>query len=259
MKMGKMLLIRLGPSRALAERKFSLGLFRKSKNSFDIAIHNLEAIRSKLKNESEGADLDPDAIGLLGRLKKHRRSVDSKIRQIEKSVKGKAFLEEVGKAYILYRDAEGLRISGPKNYKLAREKYLQIIRNHPDTTYAEASHVYAPMCLVMIGGHINVQKAELELIKFYETKPRLGLYRGEALLELGRIALEHQLDLDKSTKYFDALVGWIRGVRNSNRSIVLKGVTPRALQFITPPVQEWSEKDFLGKSQAGAVKDWPVT
>jgi hypothetical protein len=138
--------------------------------------------------------------------------------------------------------ASGLKIAG---------KQEQI----PLSPYAEASTLYAALCLPHIEPRsANIALAEKELWDFYQSdKTGKGLYRGEALLELGRIALEYRVSLSNAEKYFKLLDEWITRVRNEQQATGstthttdLPGIKPAAQPRVAPPKSEYAKADFWG-------------
>jgi len=83
------------------------------------------------------------------------------------------------------------------------------------------------------------------------------LFRGQALLELGRIALEHELDLDRAEGYFARLDHWIVKARADNEAWafndLLPGVKKAAKARTDGPDQEYRKPDFWGN-----VKKAPI-
>jgi len=83
------------------------------------------------------------------------------------------------------------------------------------------------------------------------------LFRGQALLELGRIALEHELDLDRAETYFARLDHWIVKARADNEAWafndLLPGIKKAAKAKTDGPDQEYRKPDFWGN-----VKKAPI-
>jgi len=83
------------------------------------------------------------------------------------------------------------------------------------------------------------------------------LFRGQALLELGRIALEHELDLDRAETYFARLDHWITLARADNAdwafSELLPGIKKAAKARTDGPDREYRKPDFWGN-----VKKAPI-
>ncbi len=138
----------------------------------------------------------------------------------------------LGEDFLLYRTAESLRRSG-RGFKKALELYRVVIKKHPDNIYAEASRLYAPLCLV---GLKKLDGAQRELWAFYQ-KDKNGLYRGEALLELGRIELEHKVRPFEARRYFELLNAWFKSARKETPDCEM-GVKPAARRLVAPPKSE---------------------
>jgi tetratricopeptide (TPR) repeat protein len=79
--------------------------------------------------------------------------------------------------------------------------------------------------------------------------PGPGLYRGEALLELGRLALELELDLNRAETYFRGLDAWIAAVRKKEQgwdfANLLPGIREAAKKRTDGPKDE-KFTDFWG-------------
>ncbi|MFA7238167.1 MAG: tetratricopeptide repeat protein, partial [Phycisphaeraceae bacterium] len=131
----------------------------------------------------------------------------------------------------------------------------QEIRN----PFVEASRLYAGICLAELG---KTGEAITALRKFVEDEPRLGLYKGEAWLELGRIAIERQFNPQEAGKYLQKCDDWIAEVREQERapgidaySIVLDlpGVRKKTIEQIKPPETE-KQRDFWGNVNRNPIE-----
>ncbi len=138
----------------------------------------------------------------------------------------------LGEDFLLYRRAESLRRSG-RGFKKALELYRVVIKKHPANIYAEASRLYAPLCLV---GLKKLDGAQRDLWAFYQ-KDKNGLYRGEALLELGRIELEHRVRPLEARKYFGLLNKWFERARKEVPDNKMR-IKPAARRLTAPPKAE---------------------
>ncbi|NBC10810.1 MAG: tetratricopeptide repeat protein [Planctomycetes bacterium] len=114
-----------------------------------------------------------------------------------------------------------------------------------ESPYTAASRLYEALCLIELGqAREAVQRLEAFADEDPATTPEVTprpdgeaeriaaeqttlpgdrpipapplLFRGQALLELGRLALEHELDLDRADEYFARLDHWIVKARADN-------------------------------------------
>jgi tetratricopeptide (TPR) repeat protein len=160
-----------------------------------------------------------------------------------------ADIDLYGADFVLYRDGETLRREKGQFAK-AREAYLEVIRNYPDGVYADASHLYAAECLVAIE---KIPDAQKELMALRAADP-YGLYAGEALLELGRIALVHHLQPQAAKGCFLLLDTWLREAREKPPLHLDKLVVKEtAAKVTTPPAQE-KYVDFWGNVKKNKIK-----
>ncbi|HUX01144.1 MAG TPA: hypothetical protein VMY35_09225, partial [Phycisphaerae bacterium] len=154
-----------------------------------------------------------------------------------------------GEDFVRYRDAERLR-RVEDNPAAAREVYLEIIQKWPEGIYAEASRLYAAQCLVAMG---KIAEAKRELAAFRASDP-YGLYRGEAALEMGRIALEYDLAPQAAKGCFLLLQTWLWEVQDKTPlNIERLAVREAAEQVTAPPAQE-KYTDFWGNVKKSAVQ-----
>jgi len=141
-----------------------------------------------------------------------------------------AEMDLYGEDFVRYRDAERLRRAGGK-HAAAREIYLEIIQKWPESIYAEASRLYAAQCLVAIG---KIPEAKQELSAFRASDP-YGLYRGEAALEMGRIALEYDLAPQAAKGCFLLLQTWLEEVQDKTPLNIEKLAVREAAEKVTTP------------------------
>jgi len=110
----------------------------------------------------------------------------------------------------LYCRADRLRVEH-KDFAPALQVYREIVRRFWESPYSDASRLNVGRCLLALG---QVDEAEQHLKAFYEADPD-GLYRGESLLALGRIALEHRLNLSGARTCFEGLEAWLAKARKA--------------------------------------------
>jgi hypothetical protein len=151
--------------------------------------------------------------------------------------------------FVLYRDAEGQR-RVHKKFKEARDTYLQVLARFPQGPYADASQLYAAMCLIEMGKPID---AERELMALRQANP-YGPYSGEAILELGRIALEHRLNPGAARGCFLLLDTWLQEVKSKPVLNITKLAVPEAPAKVTTPPKDEKYTDFWGNVKKSEVK-----
>lgn len=151
-------------------------------------------------------------------------------------------LEEqtLGPDFVLYRDAQKLRFS--KKWLPARLKYRKIINEYPDGSYAEAAEFYDMLCQIEMG---DWKGAEKNLKRFYQES-NYGLYRGEALLELGRINLERRASESASYKWFKLLEQWLIEAPKADAEMKQLFVMKAALKHVVPPESRHKKPDMWG-------------
>jgi tetratricopeptide (TPR) repeat protein len=153
-----------------------------------------------------------------------------------------ADMDLYGEDFVRYRDAERLRRQSPqmspgltgtnlRDHAAAREIYLEIIQKWPESVYAEAARLYAAQCLVAMG---KTEEAKRELAAFRASDP-YGLYRGEAVLEMGRIALEYDLAPQAAKGCFLLLETWLREVQDKTPLNIEKLAVRDAAEKVTAP------------------------
>ena len=109
--------------------------------------------------------------------------------------------------------------------------YLEVIEKWPEGPYAEASRLYGAKCLIRTG---KIPQAQKELAAFRASDP-YGLYRGEAVLEMGRVALEHHLNPGAANGCFLLLDTWLKEARNNEPLNIEKLAVRRAATKVTTP------------------------
>ena len=160
-----------------------------------------------------------------------------------------AEMDLYGEDFVRYRDAERLRRVEGK-HAAAREVYLEIIQKWPESIYAEASRLYAAQCLVAMG---KIVEAKQELAAFRASDP-YGLYRGEAVLEMGRIALEYDLAPQAARGCFLLLETWLREVQDKTPLNIEKLAVRKAAEKVTTPPAKEKYTDFWGNVKKNAIQ-----
>jgi len=148
-----------------------------------------------------------------------------------------------------------------------------------ESPYTAAARLYEALCLIELGDakravellHAFVaedpatvlptpaQQAELDRTLLEDRVPVAPplLYRGEALRELGRLALEHELDLDRAEAYFARLDHWLRQARVDSSgwdyASKLPGIKAAAKVRTDGPRAEYQKPDFWGNVRASKL------
>ncbi len=199
-------------------------------------------------------------------------------------------VEKYGEDFVVFRDAETQRRERGNPDK-ARELYLILIDAFPAGPYTEAAWFFEAVCLIQTGKPDKIADGEKRLQAFYAAD-RTGLYRGEALYELGQLAVVRHLDPALGQKYFAALDDWIVQARKrwppekagvpaappvkndvppattaGKQKSTPKGpprppksddsrldqIKPLARELVAPPAQEWKKPDFWGNVKAERI------
>ncbi len=116
-----------------------------------------------------------------------------------------------------------------------------------NTTYAEAAELFSAECRLLTGA--APEEVEKQLVALV-AKDRYGLYVGEALLLLGRIALEKRMDAKLAMKYFGELDDWLAAAKGQPRELRVPAEDRKAVQ---PPQQEFTI-DFWGNVSPPQLK-----
>ncbi|MGB2801789.1 MAG: hypothetical protein WBD52_05675, partial [Phycisphaerae bacterium] len=173
------------------------------------------------------------------------RRLEGLLRQAERL----AEMDLYGEDFVRYRDAERLRRAEGK-HAAASEIYLEIIQKWPESIYAEASRLYAAQCLVALG---KIEEAKRELAAFRASDP-YGLYRGEAVLEMGRIALEYDLAPQAARGCFLLLGTWLQEVQDKTPLNIEKLAVREAAEKVTTPPAKEKYTDFWGNVKKNAIQ-----
>jgi tetratricopeptide (TPR) repeat protein len=146
-----------------------------------------------------------------------------------------------GPDFVLFRQAETFR-RAMHDYVKADTVYRDLIKKFPDAPYVEPSILYDALCYVNVGRATEGEKQIAEFIKKFPN----SLYKGEALLELGRIQLEYHLDPNPAQQCFNELDKWIDTARQPGAPQTELKVREAAKAVTTPPQQQLTDKDFWG-------------
>lgn len=136
-------------------------------------------------------------------------------------------------------DKERWWLAYPLAEKLAEE--------NPDTALGEAGRYYD--CRMLL---INNQAEEYRdksaregveaTIEFIESKP-YGLYRGEAMMELGKYFLEYKRDVRNAAVWYDKALAWFREVRERDDAVDLYALSGKlaAVAAVKGPLERLDE------------------
>jgi tetratricopeptide (TPR) repeat protein len=134
-------------------------------------------------------------------------------------------IERYGKAFVRYRDAERHRRQ-TKRYERAIEVYEELAREYPDTIWAEAAGFYTGWCL---REQSKLREAAGWWRKFIADDPH-GLYRGEAMIALGDLTLEHDLNAPRAIERYEQAIGWLAEIEQYDEKNEPEKVEDRARQ-----------------------------
>jgi tetratricopeptide (TPR) repeat protein len=203
--------------------------FRRAVECFDFAVKAVKSIA--------------DDYGTYDKLTARLRQELARARRL-------ADTDLYGEDFVLYRDAETLRRI-QKKYPEARQTYQAILKRFPDGPYADASTLYAAMCLIEME---KPQEAGRELVALWHAN-RYGPYAGEAMLELGRIALEYDLQPKAAKGCFLFLDAWFQEFRNQPPlEIEKRSAVPEAARKVTTPPAKEKYVDFWGNVKKSEIK-----
>jgi tetratricopeptide (TPR) repeat protein len=148
--------------------------------------------------------------------------------------------KEFGHEYARYVKLRILYDRGLKQKSARRKKKYfvraskvcdEIIKIEPDSIYGQAAKFYHAKCAIEMGDYKNAVK---ELKKFVKEKPD-GLYRGEAMMLLGKIELEQNWDAKASEKYYVQALNWFRQIRAVRDATELYAQLPQKVQEAAKP------------------------
>jgi len=179
--------------------------------------------RKKTK-ESVEVVLGPVVPGTDTWKKTHRPPIEASLRHALR----KYDIQQYGEGFVDYRDARTEHLA--KKYQDAIAQYTNLIEKHTGTVYAEAAQLYRAQCQAETG---KTEEAIQALAAFIQAAP-LGLYRGAALYETGRLQLE-QGDVDKAQRAFDQTVEWITKVRTQAMDLKLYAIPQKAQKIAAAP------------------------
>jgi tetratricopeptide (TPR) repeat protein len=171
------------------------------------------------------------------------------IRSLLAQARRLADIDLYGEDFVLYREAEtGRRLQ--KNFKCAQEIYQDIRLRFPQGPYADPAQLYEAVCLLEMD---KLKEAKALLAALRQSNP-YGPYAGEALLELGRIALEHYVEPKAALGCFELLDTWIQEVRAKPVLNITKRAVPEAAVKVTTPPKEEKYVDFWGDVKRSEIK-----
>ncbi len=154
----------------------------------------------------------------------HRPAIAASLKHAERQHE----IQQYGQGFVDYRDARTAHLNN--KYADAISLYNAIIQQHEGSVYAEAAQLYRAQCLAESG---NLQEAIRTMEAFIRTAP-LGLYRGEALHEIGRLFLA-QGDVQRAERHFQQVLEWIPRARTQERDLTLYALPAQAARVAAPP------------------------
>jgi tetratricopeptide (TPR) repeat protein len=140
--------------------------------------------------------------------------------------------EQFGDDFLAWHDARELHLSD--RFDEARAAYAKLAHEFPDTVYAEGARFHAAESLLELG---EVRKATEEFAEFAKSQP-LGLWRGEALFNLGEIHLRHEFDTKAAHEAFEKVVDWVNTVRDLSDDEVSLAKLPEVVKYVTLPSEQ---------------------
>jgi tetratricopeptide (TPR) repeat protein len=179
--------------------------------------------RKKTK-ESVEVVLGPVVPGTDAWKKTHRPTIEARLRHALRQYD----IQQYGEGFVDYRDVRTAHLD--KKYPSAIAQYTNLITKHTGSVYAEAAQFYRAQCLAEAG---EPQKSIQALEAFIKASP-LGLYRGEALYETGRLLLE-QGDVAKAERTFNQTLEWIGKVRTQAQDLKLYAIPQKAQKIAAAP------------------------
>lgn len=113
-----------------------------------------------------------------------------------------------------------------------------------ENVYVAAAKLLSAKCALRdrrLSQDERTKRAEAQLDKFIKEQP-YGLYRGEALMELGRIELELNWDSDAAAKHYGKALEWFRYVRSLNDAMEIYAV-PDKVRDVSKPLGKYTSID----------------
>lgn len=160
-------------------------------------------------------------------------------------------MQRYGKAFVKYRQAERLRAN--RQYAKASDAYNELIIEYNDTLWADAAAFYRAQCALDRG---EVRVAAILWQKFVFDEPN-GLYRGEALIAMGDLTLEYQLDGKGALKRYQEAIAWLDGIKAHDKRLPPEQVEARARQVAAAAETEFKTDGWgnvvEAKNAIGAV------
>jgi len=144
--------------------------------------------------------------------------------------KRRLYAQLYGEDFAAYFAAREMHVV-KRQYASALQAYRTVVKDHPDTVYAEASTLYAAECQIAIGQFDDAVKA---LKQFVGVSP-LGLYRGEAMIRMGQVFLDQAQDTTRADQWFTEALDWIEKVTVQQRDVELFAVPAKAAIVAKPP------------------------
>ncbi len=204
----------------------------KAVDTLKFAIHNAKARNAKDKYEGGKASMADILKRLEGRRGHMQYLCD---------------VSRFGPDYMAFKAADEKRHKG--EHLEAYKAYQALIKEFPESPYADPSELHSASCMVALGG---TKQAEQKLEALIWRKPE-GLYRGEAQYLLGKIAVDRHIDRDSAFEQFGKLQEWIAAIRKTPKQAAWPDVRPAAKAVIQPDRTE-KKTDFWGNVERVRIK-----
>jgi tetratricopeptide (TPR) repeat protein len=153
----------------------------------------------------------------------------------------KSDVSTYGEDFVLFRDAETSR-RVQQDYPRASTIYRDIIKRFPKGPFADAARLYDAMCMEAMN---REAEAVAEFKSIADASPG-GPFVGEANIELARIALESDFDLESSDKLLQKVEDWLPDARR-DASKQTPTTRPALASIIRPPDQQ-ETTDYFGNT-----------
>jgi len=174
--------------------------------------------------ESTGASTDGPSTEFVY-WRKLRPVLRAKIEALDKRI----FTEAYGLDYLLYKEAQDLRVAGKLTE--AEERYQRLVTHSRNSVYGAAAGYYLGLCT---RGEGRADRMIEYYTGFVKSDPD-GLYRGEALYTIAELHLRVRSDPGKATTVFERAVEWSRAARKNEVAVKLYTMPEKSRQIAAPP------------------------
>lgn len=207
------------------------------------------------------------------------RKLKAHIKELVTGLEGKLLGKEYGSGYGDYYMTLTLMQLG--RYENAQKYAAKLAKENPKSIYGEAGKYYYACCTLKIPESrkssrldAGLEEGIKELKAFIKENPT-GLYRGEAMMALGKIEIEENWDIQASSRFYSDALKYFREARDKKNALGLYAVpdkvktvskpagpitsldkwnrtvrrTPGAKEIITPETAPW----YLSESEREAL------